>query len=549
MSSPPTAPPSPPQARPDAEPPGGGSGTGPVRSSLAFLRNTWRGLTSMRTALVLLFLLALAALPGALLPQRSLNQNLVDQYFAANPTLAPVLDAVGAFEIFASPWFAAIYLLLMISLIGCVLPRSLEYWRAMRAAPVATPRNLARLPHHASGELDEAPEAVLERTRTRLRGWRRIEREEPGGVRTVSSERGYLRETGNLIFHLSLIGLLLGFAGGKLYGYDGDVIVLADGSEFCNTSILGYDSFRAGLRVDGTELNPFCVKVDRFDGSWLPNGQPAQYSAEVGFQSAEDLENGTTTWRPDTISVNHPLRTGGDRAYLTGYGYAPRFTVTWPDGQTRTGVVQWRPVDRTTILSEGATKLERPGVTDPEQRRTSQLALTGLFAPTAALDANGALVSAYPGTRNPVVQLSVLRGDLGIDDGRGQSIFSVDQRQVDSGALKRVAQADLAPGQSVRLDDGTTVRLDGVTSWVNLLVGHDPGQTWVLVFAVVMVGGLATSLSVKRRRFWVRIRPSPDGTGSLVEVGGLARSDRAGYGEEFERLSDELLDRKREEDG
>ena len=549
MSSPPTAPPSPPPTREDAEPPSGGSGSapGPLRRALAFLRNTWRGLTSMRTALVLLFLLALAALPGALLPQRSLNQNLVDQYFADHPTLAPVLDAVGAFEVFASPWFAAIYLLLMISLIGCVLPRSLEYWRAARAAPVATPRNLSRLPHHASGDRDETPDALLERTRARLRGWRTIVRDEPGGVRTVSAERGYLRETGNLVFHLSLIGLLLGFAGGKLYGYDGDVIVLADGSEFCNTSILGYDSFRAGLNVDGTELNPFCVKVDRFDGSWLPDGQPAQYSAQVGYQSAADLEDGTTAWRPDTVSVNHPLRTDGDRVYLTGYGYAPKFTVTWPDGQTRTGVVQWRPVDRSTILSEGATKLERPGVTDAEQRRTSQLALTGLFAPTAAVDATGAFVSAYPGLRDPVVQLSVLRGDLGIDDGRGQSIFSVDQRQVDSGALKRVAQAALAPGESVRLDDGTTVRLDGVTPWVNLLVGHDPGQVWVLVFSIVMVAGLGTSLSVKRRRFWVRIRPAGDG--SSVEVGGLARSDRAGYGEEFERLSRELLTGKREEDG
>ncbi|MDQ4118017.1 MAG: cytochrome c biogenesis protein ResB [Actinomycetota bacterium] len=549
MSSPPTAPPSPPAAHTEAEPPGGGSGPGPVRRASAFLRNTWRGLTSMRTALVLLFLLALAALPGALLPQRSLNRELVDRYVADHPTLAPVLDAVGAFEIFASPWFAAIYLLLMISLIGCVLPRSLEYWRATRAVPVGTPRNLSRLPHHAAGTLDETPDEVLERTRSRLRGWRKAVRDEPDGMRTVSAERGYLRETGNLIFHLSLIGLLLGFAGGKLYGYDGDVIVLADGSEFCNTSILGYDSFRAGLRVDGTELNPFCVKVDRFDASWLPDGQPSTYEAQVGYQSEADLQNGSSTWRPDTISVNHPLRTGGDRVYLTGYGYAPRFTVTWPDGQTRTGVVQWRPVERGTILSEGATKFERPGVTDPEQRRTSQLALTGLFAPTAAMDANGGFVSAYPDLRNPIVQLSVLRGDLGIDDGRGQSIFSVDQRQVDSGALQRVAQAELAPGQSVRLDDGTTVRLDGITPWVNLLVGHDPGQVWVLVFAVVMVGGLALSLSVKRRRFWLRVRPSPDGTGSIVQVGGLARSDRAGYGEEFEQLCDELLRRKREEDG
>ncbi|MBC3189589.1 cytochrome c biogenesis protein ResB [Pseudonocardia sp. C8] len=541
MTTPPTAPPQPPPTPPD-------SSRGVPRSVLAFLRNTWRGLTSMRTALVLLFLLALAALPGALLPQRSLNAFLVDDFYADHPTAAPIVEALGGFEVFASPWFAAIYLLLMISLVGCVLPRSLEYWRGMRQAPVATPRNLSRLPHHAAAGTPDDPDAVLDRARTLLRGWRKAERTEPDGTRTISAEKGYLRETGNLVFHLSLIGILLGLAGGKLYGYEGDVIVRADGSEFCNSSILGYDTFRAGLRVDGTGLNEFCVRVDRFDSTWLPNGQPATFGADVSYQTGADLRSGVTTWRPGEIAVNHPLRTDGDRVYLTGYGYAPQFTVTWPDGQRRTGNIQWRPVDQGgSQLSEGATKFERPGVTDPEVRRTTQLAVTGTFAPTGAIDPDGRLVSVHPDLRAPTADVNVLLGDLGIDDGRGQSIFTVDQQKIDDGELRPVAQARLGIGDTVRLPDGTVVRFDGVTPWVNLQVGHDPGQVWVLLAAVVMVGGLALSLSIKRRRFWVRVRP--DGDGSRIELGGLARTDRAGYGEEFDRLASELAVPTDEKDG
>ncbi|MEQ3550425.1 cytochrome c biogenesis protein ResB [Pseudonocardia nematodicida] len=539
-----SAPPAPPDT------PSGGSRPGPVRTVLAFLRNTWRGLTSMRTALVLLFLLALAAMPGALLPQRSLNEFLVDDFYADHPTAAPIVEALGGFEVFASPWFAAIYLLLMISLVGCVLPRSLEYWHSMRAAPVATPRNLSRLPHHAAGGSTDDPDAVLARVRGALRGWRRVERTEPGGATTVSAERGYLRETGNLVFHLSLIGILLGLAGGKMYGYEGDVIVRADGTEFCNSSILGYDTFRAGLRVDGTDLHDFCVRVDRFDGSWLPNGQPATFGAQIGYQSGEDLAAGEETWRPDEIEVNHPLRTDGDRVYLTGYGYAPEFTVTWPDGQSRTGDIQWRPVDQDgTQLSEGATKFERPGVTDPEARRTSQLAVTGTFAPTGAVDPEGNLVSTHPDLRSPVADVVVMRGDLGIDDGRGQSIFTVDQQKIDDGELRAAAESRLGIGDTVTLDDGTVVRFDGVTPWVNLQVGHDPGQVWVLAFSIIMVAGLALSLTITRRRFWVRVTPAdgdgPSGTsgGSRVELGGLARTDRAGYGEEFDRLTELLAPR------
>ena len=504
----------------------------PARAGWGLLRNGWRALTSMRIALVLLFLLALGALPGALLPQRSLNQRLVDQYFADHPSLAPLLDRLGFFDVFAAPWFAAVYLLLMISLVGCVLPRALEHARALRAAPVAVPRNLARLPHHAVTTLDVTPDEATAAVRARLKGWRVAE--SPDGI---SAEKGYLREAGNLVFHLALIGLLVGFAGGKLYGYEGQVIVQSDGGQFCNTGILGYDSFRAGLRVDGTRLDPFCVKVDDFTATYLPDGQASAFAASVGYQSADDLAAGVTTWRPFPLAVNHPLRLDGERVYLQGHGYTPRFTVTFPDGQQRTGAIQWSPVDLTTMLSEGATKFQRPGVSD---RKVSGLAITGLLAPTTS--GGNVVTSVFPALDDPQVAVDVLRGDLGLDDGRGQSIFTVDQTKVDSGALVKVARANLLPGESLRLDDGTVVRFDGVGQWVNLQVSHDPGELVTLVFAIALLAGLLCSLTVRRRRFWAKITPSGEGR-AVVEIGGLARTDRAGYGEEFDRLRADLLTR------
>ncbi|TIG76356.1 cytochrome C biogenesis protein ResB, partial [Legionella pneumophila] len=110
--------------------------------------NTWRTLTSMGTALVLLFLLALGAIPVALLPQRSLNESKVDEYLATHPTLGPWLDRLQAFDVFSSFWFTAIYVLLFISLVGCLTPRMIEHVRSLRAVPVAAPRNLGRPPKH-----------------------------------------------------------------------------------------------------------------------------------------------------------------------------------------------------------------------------------------------------------------------------------------------------------------------------------------------------------------------------------------------------------------
>ena len=178
----------------------------------------WRALTSMGTALVLLFLLALGAVPGALLPQRSLNESKVQQYLGQHPTLGPWLDRLQLFDVFSSFWFTAIYVLLFISLVGCLTPRILEHLRSLRATPVPVPRNLSRLPKYAEATLAGSPEAVAARISGQLRGWRQVTRTE-GNVTEISAEKGYLREFGNIVFNFSLLGLLAAVAVGKIFGY------------------------------------------------------------------------------------------------------------------------------------------------------------------------------------------------------------------------------------------------------------------------------------------------------------------------------------------
>jgi cytochrome c biogenesis protein len=122
----------------------------PASDGLGWPRWAWRQLTTMRTALVLLFLLALASVPGSLFPQEGPDPAQVQQYFTSHPAIAPWLNRLGLFNVFASPWFAAIYILLFTSLVGCVVPRTFRLVGSARTPPPRAPRFLKRLPLSAS---------------------------------------------------------------------------------------------------------------------------------------------------------------------------------------------------------------------------------------------------------------------------------------------------------------------------------------------------------------------------------------------------------------
>ncbi|MBX9980515.1 MAG: cytochrome c biogenesis protein ResB [Mycobacterium gordonae] len=532
-------------ARADVKAPGSVRSRGLLRLLAGRARNTWRSLTSMGTALVLLFLLALGAIPGALLPQRSLNAAKVEEYLHTHPMIGPWLNELQAFDVFSSFWFTAIYVLLFVSLVGCLTPRIFEHARSLRATPVAAPRNLSRLPKHAEVQAKGDPDALATTVTDRLRGWRTTTRRS-GATVEISAEKGYLREFGNLVFHFSLLGLLVAVAAGKLFGYEGNVIVIADGGPgFCSASPAVFDSFRAGNTVDGTSLHPICLRVNNFQANYLPSGQATSFAADIAYQAGDDLTS--NTWRPYRLEVNHPLRIDGNRVYLQGHGYAPTFTVTFPNGQTRTSTVQWRPDNPQTLLSSGVARIDPPAGSYPtaEERRQHEIAIQGLLAPTEQLD--GTLLSSrFPALNDPAVAIDIYRGDTGLDTGRPQSLFNLDPRLIEQGRLTKEKRVNLRVGDQVRIDQGpaagTTVRFDGAVPFVNLQVSHDPGQLWVLVSAIAMMAGLLVSLLVRRRRVWVRMTPvsgTPDTVD--VELGGLARTDNSGWGDEFERLTERLV--------
>jgi len=494
----------------------------------ALLRNSWRQLTSMRTALILLFGLAVAAIPGSVLPQRDVNIENVNAYFQDNPRLAPVLDRLGAFDVFASAWFAAIYLLLFTSLVGCIVPRLRDHLRALRAVPPTAPRKLDRLPHHAvlaGHDGDLAGIAVM----LRRRRWRVVV-----GDGTVSAEKGYLKETGNLVFHLSLVAVLCGVALGSWYGWHGNrLLVAGPDAAFCNT-LQQYDEYGLGPRVADTDLPPFCLELTDFEATFLDSGQPASYLARVLVDEAGGDR------RAAAFSVNAPLRLDGANVYLLGHGYAPTLRYTDRHGRAQTITAPFLATDAM-LTSEGVASFPDANIdpTTGARARDLQVAFEGLFLPTAPEQAPF-VRSTFPRLGDPAVMLWAYRGNLGLDAGIPGSVYRIDQRQIETGRLLPVGEpALLRLGESWTLDDGSTVEFIDVAQYITFSVRHDPGSGLLLVSSALLLAGLMLSLFGRRRRVWFRVTPtdgSTTGGSSLVEAGGLPRTDHPGFAEEFRDL-------------
>ena len=495
--------------------------------SWGWWRWIWRTLVSMRTAVALLCLLALAAVPGSLLPQRGVasNPGAVPQFLADYPRLGPWLDRAGLFEVYAAPWFAAIYLFLLISMLGCVLPRSLRLWRNVRARPVAGPSRLERLEQHRSWRIDpdRVPDARLAVT-SALRG-ARFRVDVDGGE--VRAEKGYLRELGNLGFHLSLLVLLIGVGYGKLFGFEGRVVVV-EGDGFTNTRSQ-YDEFTPATLTDLRDLTPFSMTLDEFDVAYAdsgPNlGQPLVFDATVSV--TRGVGGGTETM---IVRPNEPLNVDGTKMFVTGNGYAPVITVRdAEDDVVTSGPVVFLPTDQ----NYGSS-----GVVKAPDAQPEGLAFEGVFLPTAATG-TAAPMSAFPDLQNPQILLTAYSGDLGLARGP-QSIFVIDKSDLTRLSVNgKPFQIALAPGETVELPDGRgSLTFERVDRFVNFQVAYDPGREIALLAAILLLVGLTSSLTIPRRRWWLRVVET-DGS-VRIELGGQSLTRRSLPERDLRRLESAL---------
>ncbi|WP_062462771.1 cytochrome c biogenesis protein ResB [Demequina soli] len=495
-----------------------------------WLRWIWRQVTSMRVALILLLLLALASIPGSVLPQWPQNAANTREFMSRHEFWGPLLDRLGFLDVFGSAWFTAIYVLLFASLVGCIAPRAVHHWRELRRPVAATPRSLKRYdgagPEATDVPVDDAVEAARTALRPRagilgaITGYRvRVDRRDDGSV-ALAAETGHVRELGNLVFHASLVLLLLAVAYGTLFTYRGQAIVV-EGRSFTN-AVLAYDTYSSGKLFNPANLDPFTLRLDSLDAEFSDTGRPLHFQANVTF-----TDPGAEPVQTD-ISVNHPLDADGANVYLQGNGYAPVITVKDAAGEVAfSGPVVFLAKDAV-YTSTGVIKV-------PDVSTGEQMGFKATLYPSFA-EGPFAVGSVSPNPDNPVIEMLAYTGDLGLDAGVPQNVYTLDETH-----LSPVQDADgqpvtlrLALGEAVELPDGLgSVSFDALPRYGAFDLRSDPSLPWLLTAAILTLAGLATSLFASRRKVWIVARA--EGGTTVVTGAAHAPAHDAGVGGVLER--------------
>lgn len=491
----------------------------------------------MRTALILLLLIALASVAGSLLPQRPNSPERVLEYRAEHLVWGTFLDRAGLFDVFGSWWFVLITTLLFVSLIACLVPRTRALSRALRTPPMQA-REIDALPRYAEVRVAAAPDPAIDVARRTLRRRRFRVARDPARA-ALAAEKGVAREVGSLAFHWAFILLLAGVIYGKGTGFSG-LIAVVEGQTWVDAEANYDGTIQAGRFFDG--FTGVGLRLRDFRSDFLRTGQPMDFVSSVDLQNPDG-----SMLRQQEIRVNEPAKVEGLWIYQSGFGWAPMIEVTDGGEVVSSGpVVMDRDPAPEGIVEfampwRGVVKLPGAGVGAGGMDRAIELELWPDSRAFAALLDPGAEPQAMLVAFDPIIRFTVWEGSL--TDLATNRLDTTGMRQVSSGIVGAERTADLESGDTLagaggEPGSGATISFLELREYSVFQVARDAGLPLVLAAAILILVGLLPALYSSRRKVWVRA--DPDGDGAVLKVGGLAMQRKPQFEEEFARLVDAI---------
>ena len=307
--------------------------------------------SSMRFAISMLVMIAIAAIIGTVVKQGAAVNEYVNQF---GPFWFEVFNKLGLYAIYSAWWFILILALLIASTTFCIVRNAPKMVKDMRSwKETVRETSLRNFHHKAEWRSPLSRAALAEQSAARLaHAGYAVKIVDKGHATLVAAKKGAANKFGYIFAHSSIIIILVGgmldsdlpiqfqerffgktpFQGGGLISEIGQQHRLSPGNPTFrgNTFIPEGQSSDIALiaRAEGSLLQPlpFTIELKKFNIDFYSTGMPKLFASEVVVRDPETGKSFAAT-----IEVNKPLiykgvavyqssfEDGGSKLKLTGF--------------------------------------------------------------------------------------------------------------------------------------------------------------------------------------------------------------------------------------
>ena len=519
------------------------------RLDLDVFQPIWRLLTSVRMAVLFIATLAAFGLMGVLIPQvpeamRGNSAAISVWLDHERGTFGPLTDPMyrfGLFEVFHAKWFLAALGLLVLNITTCTFNRWSPTFRNVFRPPRRVPDTFFERAHNrvAFAPLDTT---TLERTLRRLRFRVRTDVEQDATY--VFADRYPWTQLSTFVSHLALILFISGGLITHLTGFTSNIFA----GEGTTTPVFAVSN-----------PNQLQVRVDEAVGKFGDKGNALDFRTHLTiFRNGQEVKSGYTT-------VNDPLKYSGYRFHQVAFLPTGAQLVIRDVTTGNTVFDETFPLEDTTAA---------PAVTVSDA--SGNVLLSDVLAPTDFLDtASGGLVTipgtdrvvwaglttqadrewrlvafdpkAAPGASN---QLRLAEGASGAIGGltlHFDRVTSVPSAvgldtpgstkpllaELSTGADGTPALVLVSPDQpAISLASGQATPSGNYEytfvaqrNFAGISVKRDAGAWFIWVATAMLVGGLAITFYLPRRRLWLKLTERGTQVAALAEKSGGFKKD------------------------
>jgi cytochrome c biogenesis protein len=465
-------------------------------------RELWLTFSSMKTAIVLLLVLAIVSVIGTLIPQGGPPDMYYQKY---GQVKGWIITKFCLNNLYDSPAYKILLILIGVNLLVCSINRFGTAWkRTFQPVVDISANQIKSMQKSEEICLQEQIDSLVNRAVTALRtlSYQVLESRSGSDV-AIYASKGRLGIWGPYVTHLSILVIFVGAIVGSLLGFSGY-------TRIAENSLTDSIVFRKGGKEEVREL-PFSVRLNSFTIPRGKNGHPLGYKSDISI-----IENGKVA-RRKTIDVNHPLSYKGISFFQSSYG--PVLVVKVKDSKGNVASASYF-VDM--VETSSGVRLY---VDSDNEFNLKKVELGGRSV---------ALVVRYVTLANLVEDSNL----SSVPGGLAASVVANDQPLTLEGMHSWQELGLVKPLKPVKYKD-LTVEVETL-DYTGLQVTRDPGLPIVYLGFALMLGGIFLSFYVPFKVIRMRFSEAEDGKVAVV-MGAFSKSVHSAYAEDFERLKNKLI--------